>query len=432
MGRDRQGRVCCSARVRAHAPAEQETVMTQPPWGAPVPGRPQEGQDPPEQPAESGQPAGFGQPGWAPGPPGPGAQPGWPAQPGWAPGPQAGWARDAPAPGAVPLRPLGVGDILSGAFTLIRQNPAATLGLTALTVTALAVTVAIIVLIASQTAPAVAFFALVPALAALGLQLGGLVTAMGQSLLGRKITIREAVRRSRTGPVVAAILLLAVIFLAIWIPPVLVLKGWGVIPVLLLTAWLGVMLSLTIPVVVLERRGPIAAIGRSWRLVLGSYWRVFGTYLLTYLIMWVLSLVISLPLQLVSGLAGGLGGSGSRTTLSLAVGLFAIGEIVITSLALTIETGVLVLVYADMRMRKEGMDLALRQAAQSQQLSGDEFAASGLSSAYTGGAYPGTAYPGTTYPDTAYPGTAYPGTGYPGTGYPGPAAGGYPAGPPAT
>jgi len=388
MGRDRQGRVCCSARVRAHAPAEQETVMTQPPWGAPVPGRPQEGQDPPEQPAESGQPAGFGQPGWAPGPPGPGAQPGWPAQPGWAPGPQAGWARDAPAPGAVPLRPLGVGDILSGAFTLIRQNPAATLGLTALTVTALAVTVAIIVLIASQTAPAVALFALVPALAALGLQLGGLVTAMGQSLLGRKITIREAVRRSRTGPVVAAILLLAVIFLAIWIPPALVLKGWGVIVILLLTAWLGIMLSLTIPVVVLERRGPFAAIGRSWRLVLGSYWRVLGIYLLMYIITTVLSWVIALPLDLFTGLAGGFGEAANGATVSVALVGFAIGEIVVASLVVTLQTGVLVLVYADMRMRKEGMDLVLQQAAMNRLLTGDEFAASGMSSAYTGGADP--------------------------------------------
>ena len=35
-------------------------------------------------------------------------------------------------PGGVPLRPLTVGDILSGAFTLIRRNPVATLGLAAI------------------------------------------------------------------------------------------------------------------------------------------------------------------------------------------------------------------------------------------------------------------------------------------------------------
>src|SRR5260370_6326284 len=35
----------------------------------------------------------------------------------------------------MPLRPLGVGEILSGAFTQIRQNPAATLGLSAIMLT---------------------------------------------------------------------------------------------------------------------------------------------------------------------------------------------------------------------------------------------------------------------------------------------------------
>jgi hypothetical protein len=45
-----------------------------------------------------------------------------------------------------------------------------------------------------------------------------------------------------------------------------------------------------------------------------------------------------------------------------------------------------------MRMRKEGMDLVLRQAAQDRQLTGDEFASIGFTSAYTGGAVPGAVY----------------------------------------
>ena len=35
----------------------------------------------------------------------------------------------APKPGIVPLRPLGVGEILDGAFTSMRRYPKATLGL---------------------------------------------------------------------------------------------------------------------------------------------------------------------------------------------------------------------------------------------------------------------------------------------------------------
>ena len=60
-------------------------------------------------------------PGYAP-PPGD-----WPPRrvrhPGWRPPPAA------PKPGVVPLRPLGLGELLDGAVTYIRRNPRATLGL---------------------------------------------------------------------------------------------------------------------------------------------------------------------------------------------------------------------------------------------------------------------------------------------------------------
>jgi hypothetical protein len=383
MGRGRPGRACRSARAWAIAPAEQETTMTNPPpRGGPIPWGQQPGYGHPE----------YGHPGY-------------------------GQPRAAPAPGAVPLRPLGVGDVLSGSFALVRQNPAATLGLTASTVTALAICLAIIFFVASRTAPGVAFLAAPIVLLFFGVQLGGLVSAMGRNLLGHRVTIREALRRSRPGWVILAALALAVPFIAGWSILVGTLKGWGAALALLLTAWLAVMVSLTIPVVVLERRNPFAAIGRSWRLIFGSYWRVFGIYVLMYVIMWALSFVVSLPLDVITGLADSIGARDGRVTITLTLAILAIGEIVIASLALTIETGVVVLVYADMRMRKEGMDLVLQQAAMSYQLTGEEFAASGLSSAYAGGASHGGAYP-VAYPGGAYPGGAYPGP-YPGGPYPG-------------
>ena len=322
-----------------------------------------------------------------------------------------------PAPGGVPLRPLGVSDILSGTFSLIRQNPAATMGLTAST--ALAVAMVAIVVIAARFTGAVVLLAVPVALAILALQLGGVAAAMGRSLLGPKLTIAEAVRQSRAGWVFLTTLMLAAMVLALWLPLIIAAKGWGLLLALPLTAWLAVMLSLTIPVVVLERRGPIAALGRSWRLVLGSWWRVAGIYFLAYLITWVLGLVISLPLEFVGGLTGALS-AGSAGTARVTVAILVICEIAIASLTTTIDSGVVVLVYADMRMRKEGMDLVLQQAVQDRQLTGEEFASTGLTSAYTGGAGPGAGY------QSGYPGGGYPGGGYPGGG----TAGGYPASPP--
>lgn len=332
----------------------------------------------------------------------PGRGPSWPPAPSsWAPAPgpgyppygTAGWpGASTPGPGGVPLRPLGAGDILSGSFTLIRQNPAATLGLTASIVTGLVVAVLVLFVIAVNTTGAVMLLAVPLALAGFALQAGGLAAALGRGLLGCKLRIADALRLARTGWVLLAIVVLALAAAVIWVPLLAVLKGWGLFPALLLTAWLTVMVSLTVPVVVLEKCGPLAAIGRSWRLVLGSYWRVFGIYFLMYLLTSVIGFVVDLPLLFASGLLGGIG-SGSRVTMSAAAVIYAIGEIVIFSLTFTIEVGVIVLVYADMRMRKEGMDLVLRQAAMNQYLTGDEFATSGFTSAYTGGAVPGAPYP---------------------------------------
>jgi hypothetical protein len=293
-----------------------------------------------------------------------------------------------PAPGGIPLRPLGLSDILNGSFTLIRHNPGATLGLTVSVVTTLAVSVWLIVLTAVHTASTLALVAIPLALGLVGLELGGLTVAMGQGMLGRQVSLLESVRQARAGWVAVALLLFVLMLTGLWTALIALLRGWGVIPGLVLTAWLTVMLSLTIPVVVLERRGPIAAAGRSWRLIWGSYWRVFGTYLLIYVIASTISFAINLPLGFASGLVGGLG-SGGRTTVSLAVIIYSVGEIAIVSLIAAIEAGVVVLVYADMRMRKEGMDLVLQQSAQNHRLTGDEFAATRLSGAYSGAWYHG-------------------------------------------
>src|SRR5205814_3959442 len=59
-----------------------------------------------------------------------------PPPPGWATGPaayypQSSYAPPPPRPGIVPLRPLGVGELLDGAFTAIRRHPRTLLGMAA-------------------------------------------------------------------------------------------------------------------------------------------------------------------------------------------------------------------------------------------------------------------------------------------------------------
>ena len=141
------------------------------PWFPPSPGGfpPSPGEFPPEAGSGAGSGAGPAA-GNAPGPgsfgqtTGPGGQQPYGQQPygqqpyGQAPygGPpgQYGQARygglpqyrgqaPAPKPGIIPLRPIGVSEMLDGAFTAIRRNPRATLGLGAVIMTIYGVIAAI-------------------------------------------------------------------------------------------------------------------------------------------------------------------------------------------------------------------------------------------------------------------------------------------------
>ena len=118
---------------------------------------------------------------------------------------------------------------------------------------------------------------------------------------------------------------------------------------------------------VLEQLGPVNALRRSWRLASGSFWRLFGILLLTVIIVFVAALVLEIPFDIGRSLLG------SATAAGII--LAGIGGIIADAITRPVLAGVTVLLYLDMRMRKEGLDLILRDAAQNQAMTGDEFAA---------------------------------------------------------
>jgi hypothetical protein len=368
-------------------------------------------------PGPYGQP-GYGQPGYG--------QPGYPpfGQPGYGRagyGQPGGWTT-APAPGGIPLRPLGLGDILNGAVVSARRNPAATLGLAAIVMTVYGVISAVIQAVERSQAARInsteqalrggqtlspqqvdnllrsVFGAVLPAAAVtillsfvLTSALSGMLSAViGRGLLGRRVGLAEAWRAGRVGPVIGASFLLLLISICVPLPVVIVAVVLALLhltPVAVVIAVLGgiasivfellllVRLILTLPALVLERISPVSAIKRSFDLSRGSYWRLFGILLLTRFIVGVASLVLTIPFSVLSSLAGGSGGlfsvSTKATLASLIIG--AIGAIVASTVTAPISAGVVVLLYADLRMRREGLDLALRTAAQSDSLTGEEF-----------------------------------------------------------
>jgi len=366
-------------------------------------------------------------------PPGPYGQPGYPpfgqqGQPGLPPYPHHGYGKPgpggwpvAPAPGGIPLRPLALGDILNGAVTLVRRNPAATFGLAAIVMTIYGVATALVQQVGRSTVASdeqtlkndstltsqqvghligSLFGALVPALVVaivlallLNTALSGMLSAViGRGVLGQRTSLAEAWRDGRIGPVIATVLLLLALGICVPLPvvvlvvllallhltPVAVLLGvLGGIASLVFEVLLAIRLSLALPAVVLERISPVSGIRRSWQLTHGSFWRLLGILLLTAIIVGVAAEVLTIPFLVIGAL---LGGSGSIFSATASVSVAAIvvgtvGSIVSATITRPVSAGVVVLLYVDMRMRREGLDLRLRDAAQHQALTGEEFAA---------------------------------------------------------
>jgi hypothetical protein len=241
-------------------------------------------------------------------------------------------------------------------------------------------------------------------------QLGRLPSLLGAAALLFLLTLAAVI------VVGGALSLIIIALAAVHLGPLAVLVGVvGGIAAIVVGIWFYIRLSLTAPAVVLERLGPWQAITRSWRLVSGSALRMFGIYLLTVIIVVIASFILEIPFGIVEVLANNSTGSSFGVTslaATASVGALivgAIGSIVAGAITRPISAGVTVLLYIDLRMRREGLDLVLQNAAQNQQLTGDELATIWQPT--------GTGRP--AYPDAGPQGGGYPGGSPPGGGYPG-------------
>ena len=224
------------------------------------------------------------------------------------------------------------------------------------------------------------------------LVLTGLLTVViGRGVLGRKVSMGEAWRLGlpRLPAILGAIVLAGLCILGVWVAVAVIVTAlvlvhltgaaiaFGVltgIAAFCVTVWFSIMFSLAVPVVVLERQGPVRALARSWQLVRRSFWRVLGILLLAGIVVAVAGFVLQLPFTLLEAVAGGSGGIfGLTASRSVAAVIIAgVGSIVAGAVTRPISAGVTVLLYLDLRMRKEGLDLALQNAAAGQQMTGNE------------------------------------------------------------
>jgi Membrane domain of glycerophosphoryl diester phosphodiesterase len=116
--------------------------------------------------------------------------------------------------------------------------------------------------------------------------------------------------------------------------------------------FLGVKWCVTFAAIVAERAGPFSAMGRSWELTGGHWWRTFGTLLVVGLIALVLYLAV------VAGLGGTIAASEDMSEVTYATLATAL-TVILFAILYPLVASIITVIYYDLRVRNEGFDLQL-------------------------------------------------------------------------
>lgn len=363
--------------------------------------------------------------GWGGGPYGGAPHGGGPFH-GGAQGPGGGWNGGwaaPPRPGVIPLAPLRVSDMLSGAFSTLGRYWKPLIGV-ALTLFGAATLVMIVALVVAGSAVATHWDELTSDssgspdaadLVPLGVAFGVLMVVgmivyllasavvqaavpvvLQEAVLGRPIRFGAVWSRawSRVWAIIGTVFLTGLILV---IPMALFLAAFaglmiytvslgdedGVVPLMLfgflgalliapVATWLYVRFSLAPTIVVFEQQRPVAALRRSVRLVRGSWWRVFGVGLLAYGLAATLGYMIQMPFQAAGMLPGVFDPAdmGADPTAGELIAVFG-GLILLSLLSQLISQLftaifpplVVGLLYVDLRIRTENLGPVLAEAA---------------------------------------------------------------------
>lgn len=170
--------------------------------------------------------------------------------------------------------------------------------------------------------------------------LGALFFVFFAFSFGSTALVAAAVRAGASSPAATA---------AIALVPLCLCAGF--IPALILSMLFYIRWIFWPQAIVLETKGVRSGLGRSWRLLRGSFWRVLIIVILMGIFIWIITVTptytisfaaILFPSPLVSILLS--------TTVATIIGIFVS----------PIRYAILTLLYYDLRIRKEGFDLEMR------------------------------------------------------------------------
>ncbi len=283
------------------------------------------------------------------------------------------------------LRPLKLGGVLDQAIRLYRRNFVEFIGIVAIPYIPLIVLQTVSAALSSSSvqdigrmsSPAELFSspsywlgmagtlmgALLQILLIQGLATAALTRAVADSYIGRPTGILSSYRRLGGAAIrlIGALLWLGLISIGVFVWLIIPCVGWISGPGLFVfITW--VVLPLVAPIVVLENRGAIASVRRAWDLSRTRFWWLVGFAVILYIFA---AIVISGPSVLISSALRFLTVSGSGPLdqqLVLTTVAQTLVQMITGLLYLPLQLCAITVVYFDLRVRSEGLDLAILAA----------------------------------------------------------------------
>ena len=164
---------------------------------------------------------------------------------------------------------------------------------------------------------------------------------------------------------IGALIIFAVVFLAAFYS--LAISVIGMLAVILAVVVLASWPELFFPVAIVENKYGFQGIGRAFSLFFKNFWRMSGLLILV----WLITLIINLPLSLIPTILPLLGLTDPGL---ISAGVYW-GSVILSVLVGALTTPVLpiatTLIYLDIRVRREGYDIALKQRDQALKAAGE-------------------------------------------------------------
>lgn len=259
-----------------------------------------------------------------------------------------------PSPGQVPptLRPMRIGELVDAAIKLYRQHWKSVMTIAAMIIVPVTALQAILLAGMPELEPGEVptsdqmgrfFFVLSVALLAQALTTplltGGLSWLAAKFYLGENPTVQQAfaVALSNFGSL-------------LWVGILTFLASFvGFIFLIIPGIIIALRLTFSATALVVEGVKGTKALGRSWRLSKGSLGKIFLTIVVSFILVGIFQAIIGIPVGIIAEIVGpGLGDL-------LAFAGNALAKVIATPFAMI----VIVLLYFDTRIRKEGFDLTL-------------------------------------------------------------------------